>query len=48
MSAGNNQYDLDGFMGLHYYGVLEPELSNFNILTSDIGVKPWDSYSLVQ
>lgn len=43
----DNQYELDGLISFRYYGVLlEPELSNLEILTAGFGVKPSDYVSM--
>jgi alginate production protein len=37
----DNQWDIDGNISFRYYGVLmEPELSNLEILTAGVGIKP--------
>lgn len=43
----DNEHELDGLADFRYYGVvLEPELSNLEILTVGLGVKPGERLSL--
>lgn len=43
----DNQHDLDGNISFRYYGVLlEPELSNLQILTAGAGIKPSENVSI--